>query len=237
MACDASPALMAIQESPNSLPLSQGRDRTAIASPVRTGTACVLRQTTSVAKHSTEPAAAFVVGPGMETIAGTMPSSGSTAVGAAPPPSSARRRRLGRILSRAAAISFSTTAVLALVAQWQSRHPVRVVNSTSHWWLGDEGARTAAVDARHTVTGFAIHSAASLLWAAVFEAVRETGPRRPLWTDAVALSALAALVDYAIVPRRLTPGWEKVVTPGGIACAYATMAISLVICGSAKGDA
>jgi hypothetical protein len=155
----------------------------------------------------------------------------------APAPLPARGRRVGRILSLAAGISLSTTVVLALVARRQGRHPVRVVNSTSHWWHGDAGARTAAVDGRHTAAGFAIHSAASLLWAAVFEAVRATGPRRPLWTDAVALSALAALVDYALVPRRLTPGWEKVVTPGGIALAYGAMALSLIVGGSARRDA
>jgi hypothetical protein len=128
----------------------------------------------------------------------------------------------------ASLVSLSTTAVLAVVAQRQGRHPLRVVNSTSRWWVGDHGARTTALDGRHTATGFAIHSAASLLWAAVFETVRATGPRRPVWVDAAALTGLAAWVDYACVPRRLRPGWEKVVTPGGIALAYGTMALALV---------
>ena len=39
--------------------------------------------------------------------------------------------------------------------------------------------------------------------------------------------ALAAFVDYVVVPKRLTPGWEKVVSPRSIALAYGAMAVAL----------
>lgn len=34
---------------------------------------------------------------------------------------------------------------------------------------------------------------------------------------------------YAVVPKRLTPGWEKVVSPRAIGVAYAAMAVALAI--------
>jgi hypothetical protein len=124
-------------------------------------------------------------------------------------------------------VSVATAAILGLVASAAGRSPVRVVNSTSHWFHGDRGARTATVDLSHTAAGWATHHGASLFWAAVFEAVRRVGPRRSVIADATLVSALAAFVDYAVVPKRLTPGWEKVVSPGAIALAYGAMALAL----------
>jgi hypothetical protein len=40
-------------------------------------------------------------------------------------------------------------------------------------------------------------------------------------------SFLAAVVDYGIVPRRLTPGWELVLPKWPIALVYGVMAATL----------
>jgi hypothetical protein len=92
---------------------------------------------------------------------------------------------------------------------------------------GDEAAASRAFDAKHTVLGFATHEGASIFWAAIFQALRKLGPNRPAAVDAIAVSALAAFVDYLVVPKRLTPGWEKVVTPRSIGLAYGVMAVAL----------
>ncbi len=136
---------------------------------------------------------------------------------------------LGRVVWLGTVVSVATTAVLGTISATIGRAPVRVINSTSHWFHGDRGSRTAAVDLSHTATGWATHHGASMFWAAVFEAVRRVGPRRSAWADATLVSALAAFVDYVVVPRRLTPGWEKVVSPGAIALAYGAMALALTM--------
>lgn len=134
---------------------------------------------------------------------------------------------LARMAWLGTGVSLATAAVLGAVAAARGRSPVRVVNSTSHWIHGDRGARTAAFDLSHTATGWATHHTASLFWAAVFEVVRRVGRRRSAVADATLVSALAAFIDYAVVPKRLTPGWEKVVSPGAIALAYGAMALVL----------
>lgn len=133
----------------------------------------------------------------------------------------------GTVLS-GTAVALVTTALLSLVAQARGRHPVETINATSHWFWGDKEARTRAVDGRHTVLGFATHHLASMLWAALFQFVRRASPGRSPLTDAAGVSALAAVVDYAVVPKRLTPGWEKVVSPAAIALAYGAMVIGLI---------
>jgi hypothetical protein len=134
---------------------------------------------------------------------------------------------LGTVLS-GTAVSLVTTALLSLVAQMRGRHPVETINATSHWFWGDGAGRTRAVDGKHTALGFATHHLASMLWASVFQFVRRASPGRSPLADAAGVSILAAVVDYLVVPKRLTPGWEKVVSPGAIALAYAAMTIGLI---------
>jgi hypothetical protein len=134
---------------------------------------------------------------------------------------------MGTILS-GTAVSLVTTALLSLIAQARGRHPVETINATSHWFWGDKAGRTRAVDGKHTVLGFATHHLASMLWASLFQWLRRASPGRSPVVDAAGVSVLAAVVDYLVVPKRLTPGWEKVVSPGAIALAYAAMTIGLI---------
>jgi hypothetical protein len=134
---------------------------------------------------------------------------------------------MGTVLS-GTAVALVTTAVLSLIAQARGRHPVETINATSHWFWGDKAARTRAVDGKHTAVGFVTHHLASMLWASVFQFLRRASPGRSPLTDAAGVTALAAVVDYAVVPKRLTPGWEKVVPPAAIALAYGAMMIGLI---------
>lgn len=139
--------------------------------------------------------------------------------------------RFLRILLSGSAASAATSAVLAVLAKMEGRSALQPLNSTSHWYFGASAGRSRKLDIRHTLVGFATHHAASVFWAAIFDAVRLARPRRSVLRDAVGVSALAAFVDYAVVPKRLTPGWEKVVSPLAIGIAYGAMAFALAACG------
>jgi drug/metabolite transporter (DMT)-like permease len=76
---------------------------------------------------------------------------------------------------------------------------------------------------------------ASLFWACAYELLRRHPHKRPAAGDAAAVTALAAVVDYAVVPKRLRPGWEKVVSPRAIGVAYVAMAVALALSPRAGG--
>jgi len=90
------------------------------------------------------------------------------------------------------------------------------------------------VDVWHTGLGYATHHASSLLWAVLFEALR----RRDRHTDAVSVardatlvSAVAAVLDYGLIPRRLTPGWELVLSKRSVAAGLGAVAVGLTLGG------
>lgn len=135
---------------------------------------------------------------------------------------------LMKTLVSGTAVSVCTAAALAMLARAEGRHPIQPLNSTSHWYRGEAAGHSRVVDASHTLLGVVTHHGASVFWAAIFQAVRRIRPDRPRLMDAVGVSAVAALVDYGVVPKQLTPGWEKVVSPTSIVLAYGAMAVALL---------
>jgi hypothetical protein len=135
---------------------------------------------------------------------------------------------LSRVLMTGAAASLSSVGVLGVLAKVEGRDAVQPVNATSHWLHGEGAGHSRDVDASHTLVGFATHCAASVFWSALFLRLRKARPERSPVPDALGVAALAAVVDYALVPKRLTPGWEAVLSPASIALAYVAMTASFL---------
>ncbi|WP_248309725.1 hypothetical protein [Bosea sp. Tri-44] len=145
-------------------------------------------------------------------------------------------RSILNILLSGSSVSLATSIALSLLARAEGGSAVQPVNSTSHWYWGDRAARSRRMDMPHTVVGFVTHHGASLFWASFYELLRRYHPRRAALGDAAAISALAAFVDYVVVPRRLTPGWEKVVSPRAIGITYIVMALALAASPAWRGN-
>ncbi len=141
---------------------------------------------------------------------------------------------LGRTLRDANAIgavaSLTSTVALGLLARLEGKAPLQPVNATSHWLNGRKASACTRADITHTAIGYATHHAATVFWAALF--TRWIAPVQPLapapmLQRAIAMSAVAAAVDYLATPKRFTPGWEFVLSKRSMSVAYGAMAIGL----------
>lgn len=125
-------------------------------------------------------------------------------------------------------VSIASTAALALLARAEGKSAVQPTNATSHWLHGDSAALHRELDAAHTLLGYATHHASALFWAVPFEAWLAARPPRTtagLLHHACAMSAIAAVVDYGATPKRLTPGWELVLSKRSMVTIYGAIAI------------
>lgn len=136
-----------------------------------------------------------------------------------------------------------TAGVNGALAAQRGRPPWQPVNATSHWLHGDAAGDFPGVDAAHTGVGLATHQGSAVFWAFVFETwLANRPPRGPaeMLRDATVMSGIAALVDYGLVPKRVTPGWEEVLPPRSIAVTYAALALGLaagaLLSRSMRGD-
>ena len=129
-----------------------------------------------------------------------------------------------------AAAAAATTATVLLLGHQRDASAWAPLNAVSHIMFGDEAARQTELSARYTGTGAALNSAAVLAWAAIYISAMRSTPRST-WPAAVALAAVvsagAYVTDYHVVPRRLTPGFEKRLDGRSLFAIYSTLAAGL----------
>jgi hypothetical protein len=129
----------------------------------------------------------------------------------------------------------SAAAVAAWRATQDGRRPLAPINAVTHCIWPRRALEVAGFSARHTLLGLAIHQTAAVFWATGFEALlrRWTGgaPRaRPVVTGATAAATAvtAYMVDYHVVPKRLTPGFEAHLSNRSLAAVYVAIGTALL---------
>jgi hypothetical protein len=138
---------------------------------------------------------------------------------------------LSRTLQTAGPATAATTAALAACGSWENGNSVAPINAVSHIVWGDEAASQDDASFRHTAPGVALNAAAIAAWSAVYELA--FGPRvragdaRAALIGGATTAALAYVTDYYVVPRRLTPGFEKRLSSRSMLAVYAALGASL----------
>ena len=129
--------------------------------------------------------------------------------------------------------SLFSTAVLATAGLRQAGSAVAPTNAVSHWLWGDESLHVQRPTLRHTLTGYVTHHLASVFWAGLYSllhghrAAAKTLPQAV--AGGIATSAVAYVVDYGLVPKRLTPGYEHRISNGAMVATYAALAAGFAL--------
>lgn len=138
-------------------------------------------------------------------------------------------RRLARPLVDGSVASVLSTLVTIAESVRAAGHPGAATNGASQWIWGTRAQRRRKASWRYTAVGYLIHHASSLLWASAYESAFARRVIRRRGMRAVAVAALAATVDYLVVPRRFTPGFEGQMTRPAIVATYVAFAAGLVL--------
>jgi hypothetical protein len=132
---------------------------------------------------------------------------------------------LERALVSGSVAAAAVSVVVSLAGRRVAGSSAAPLNATSHFLWGDEqAARQDGYSVKYTGTGFAANYGASVFWALFYEAL---AGRMPPLARGAAVSALAYVTDYHIVPKRLTPGFELRLPKGALAAAYVALALGL----------
>jgi hypothetical protein len=136
--------------------------------------------------------------------------------------------------------SLLSAAVLAEASRREARSPFACLNATSHWVWGDEAARHQAPTLRYTATGYVIHHAASCFWGVLYERILgEQVDRLPAPAQVGAglvAAAFACVVDYRLVPHRLSPGFELRLSRRSIAAGYLAFGLGLALAAMGRAE-
>ena len=126
--------------------------------------------------------------------------------------------------------SVLSTAAVSLFSRRRTGHAAAGTNAASQWVWYPEARLARAPSWRHTATGYFIHHASSVFWATGYQA---TWPERATPAGrivrAASIATAAYVVDYHVVPRRLSPGFEHRIGAVGMYATYGAFALGLLL--------
>lgn len=140
------------------------------------------------------------------------------------------RRLLVDALGCGSVASVLSTLVVSMFSRQRTGHAAAGTNATSQWiWYPQARARFAT-SRRHTATGYLIHHASSVFWATGYQLLRpDRAGRGGQVLRAAPIATAAYWVDYHVVPRRLSPGFEGKIGASGMWATYAAFGVGLVL--------
>lgn len=149
------------------------------------------------------------------------------------------RKPFGATLLRRALLSGSTASLLsALAVAWRG-HAERAgawrgINAVSHWRWGERAFKETKPSLRYTLPAVIVHHASSIFWAAIYERwlrrdrqQQEPALAKKIIKRAAGVTALAWFVDFHLTPKRLTPGFERVISKPSLIMTYAAFGCGL----------
>ncbi len=132
----------------------------------------------------------------------------------------------------AALASLGATAALA---RMEGKPALQPISASSHWLWGETAGKVAEADIAHTGVGTATNAGAGFFWGAILGSILYR--RRPTATQVlgygIGVGAIAGALDYGILPKRLTPGWELALSGRSVVLAMSAVTAGLVMGGLA----
>lgn len=126
----------------------------------------------------------------------------------------------------------ATTATLLVLGKRTSTSAWAPLDATSHIVWGDRAYAQDKLDIRHTLVGTILNAAAVISWAAVQELVLARRRTLPVaLATGAGTAALAYVVDYHVVPKRFTPGFEWKLPRRSLLATYVVLGASLALGG------
>ena len=143
------------------------------------------------------------------------------------------RRTLLNTLITGGIATLATTVAASLFSKAEGKTAARPINAVSHIAWGDEATRRSEPSVKFTLTGALLNTAAVMSWGLVQEVLLGRFLRKKSVPEALAagaaVSGLAYVTDYHVVPKRLTPGFEETLSKRSLAGVYAVLAVGLAV--------
>ncbi len=140
-----------------------------------------------------------------------------------------------RALTSGTLAGIATALATALAGKRETGSYTAPINATSHVVWGEQAAMQNRPSLKYTLTGFMVNHASAIFWAVFYEKFfgARSGPssRRGSWVrplaGSAAVTAGAYLTDYYLMPKRLTPGFEKRLSATSLIAVFGVLALGL----------
>lgn len=126
-------------------------------------------------------------------------------------------------------VAAAATAGALVGFGWVRGAPLQPLNTIAHVLLGSRAFYVRGLDPLVSLAGILVHMVSLVVWGVVFSLVVRASRGVWLWVGALAFTVLVAVFDFLILPARLSPGFETVLTRGEVIMVYAVMAAAIAV--------
>lgn len=134
-----------------------------------------------------------------------------------------------RVAITGAIAGVASAAFIAAASVRATGSPASGLNGASQVLWGRAATRVRRVDVHHTLVGLIVHHASAFWWAGIHENPRLRAFAPAAGLRAMLVMAAAAVLDYGVLPRRLSPGLEGQLSRRTIAAAFAVIGAGLAL--------
>jgi hypothetical protein len=124
-------------------------------------------------------------------------------------------------------IAAAATAGALVGFGWVRGTPVQPLNTLAHIVLGSRAFQVRSVDPAVTTAGIAVHVLSLVAWGMLFSLTLARARGARAWAVALLFAALVAVFDFVVVPERLSPGLDALLTRGELVVLYGVMAVAM----------
>jgi uncharacterized membrane protein YagU involved in acid resistance len=107
--------------------------------------------------------------------------------------------------------------------------PLLPLNTVAHIVLGSRAFYVTDAHLLVTTLGVLVHVASVVVWGILFAIVLARAEGVRLWLGALVFTAAIAAIDFLLLPKRFSPGFEESLTRVEVVVVYAVLAASLVL--------
>jgi hypothetical protein len=133
------------------------------------------------------------------------------------------------------AAALTSALVAARESLDQGSSGVAPLNAVTHCLWPEQAFDERRPSLRFTGVGAVIHGGSGIFWGLLYEMLRgRSHSAARIATAAAATAATAYVVDYHVVPKRLTPGFEAHISKRSFPKIYVALGVGLAIASLAR---
>ncbi len=125
-------------------------------------------------------------------------------------------------------VAAAATAGTLIGFGWTRGLPLHPLNTVAHIVIGSRAFYVREAHAFVTPLAVIVHAASVAAWGALFSLALGR-LRVPVPVAAFVFTALVAVVDFALLPERFSPGFETVLTRTEVIVVYLVMAAAMTL--------
>jgi hypothetical protein len=131
---------------------------------------------------------------------------------------------LSRAMFSGASAGVASALVAAAGASKSGHRPYSAMNAVAHCIWPEQAPKEEAPSVRFTAVGSGIHLGSAVFWGVLFETLcTSRACPRDVVAAAIATSVTAYVVDYHVVPKRFTPGYEARLSKHALGSTYVAL--------------